>query len=35
MSEQRTTDPFPVSGRALTCGDVRLANAVLTLGGAR
>ena len=27
--EQRITDPFPVSGRALTCGDVRLANSLL------
>lgn len=32
-AEQRITDPFPSSGRALTCGDARPANAVLTLGG--
>jgi hypothetical protein len=34
MSEQRTTDPFPPSGRALTCGDVRLANGLLRGEGA-
>jgi len=28
--EQRITDPFPVSGRALTCGDARSANGLLT-----
>jgi hypothetical protein len=28
-AEQRTPDPFPPSGRALTCDDARLANSLL------
>lgn len=32
---QRMTDPFQVCGRALTCGDVSLANGLLRGEGAK